>query len=69
MENDFFYKLGEITAKAQYGVQGPISSQQNGNTLPNDTLVEENTQNILPAKALGGSTSAGVKQLHQSTMG
>ena len=66
-KQEYFYKLGEMVALAQYGIQEPLSQEQRINT--NDTLTEENSQNILPAKALGGSTSQGIKQLHQSTMG
>lgn len=34
----------------------------------NDTLTEENSQNILPAKARGGSTDSGITNLKNSTL-
>lgn len=46
------------------GALGTTSSI--GNAAAKD--VREGLQNILPARALGGSTSTGVKQLYQSTI-
>jgi len=66
-DKDLFYKLGQMVALAQYGIQSPSSKETR--VTGNDTLTEEGTQNILPAKGLGGSTDAGVKDLKRSTMG
>ena len=75
---NIFFTLGKIAAYMDAGISTPYKVQQpytsstspfkQQNQMVNDTLIGEGVENILPALSLGGSTSAGVDNLYQSTL-
>jgi hypothetical protein len=79
LKKEIAYELGKYAALYTAGVAPtsktiPSSTKSSNSgkseftTGIDDTVVTEGVENILPAKALGGSTNSGVNELYASTV-
>lgn len=79
--NNFFFKLGMLTAYAEFNANTSINASNSASQSPaspalkalksTSTLtnsIKEDTNNVLPALSLGGSTVEGNKRLIGTTI-